>query len=99
METINVKKMGMATGLTGALLYLGCILVMATVGHKGTVAFFNSLFHGLDVSTIVRMNMPGSEAVIGVTEAFILFWLIGACIAAFYNLLNSNRIDKFLNRR
>ena len=83
--TINVKKIGLATGLTGALLYLGCAIVMATVGHDGTVKFFNSLLHGLDVSTIVRMNVHLWEAGVGIVETFILGWLIGACIAGFYN--------------
>jgi hypothetical protein len=89
--TINVKKFGIATGLTGALLYLGCALVMATVGHDGTVKFFNSLLHGLDVSTIVRMHVPLWEAGIGIVETFILGWLIGACIAGFYNALVYNK--------
>ena len=84
-NTINVKKLGLAVGFTGALLYLGCILVMATVGHDGTVKFFNSLLHGLDVSSIVRMNIPLWEACVGIAETFILSWLIGACIAGIYN--------------
>ena len=41
MKTINIKKLGMATGLTGALLYLGCMVVMFTVGREGSVKFFN----------------------------------------------------------
>ena len=82
---LNVKKLGLATGLTGALLYLGCMLVMLTVGQEGSVKFFNSLLHGLDVSTIMRMNVPLWEAGIGIIETFILGWLIGACIASLYN--------------
>lgn len=85
MNRINVKKFGLACGLTGALLYLGCFLLMITVGHDGTVSFFNSLLHGLDVTSIVRMNVPLWEAVIGIVETFILAWLIGACVAGFYN--------------
>lgn len=85
MNRINVKKFGLACGLTGALLYLGCMLLMITVGHDGTITFFNSLLHGLDVTSIVRMNVPLWEAVLGIIETFILAWLIGACIAAFYN--------------
>ncbi|MGY3053120.1 hypothetical protein ACVWYG_001317 [Pedobacter sp. UYEF25] len=84
-STINVKKLGLAVGLTVSLLYLGCMLVMVTVGHAGSVEFFNSLLHGLDVSTILRMNVPLWEAGIGLVETFILGWLIGACIAGFYN--------------
>ena len=82
---ISVRKFGIAVGLTGALLYLGCIIVMSTVGHESTVKFFNSLFHGLNVANIVRIDTPLWEACIGIVETFILGWLIGACIAAIYN--------------
>lgn len=85
MNRINVKKLGFAFGATGALLYIGCILVMATVGRDGTIKFFNSLLHGLDVSPVIRMEIPFWEALIGIVETFILAWLIGACIAAIYN--------------
>jgi hypothetical protein len=87
-NTINAKKFGLAVGLTMALLYLGCAVVMATVGHDGTVKFFNSLLHGLDVSTIIRMKISFGEAAIGLVETFVLGWLVGACIAAFYNSAN-----------
>ena len=95
MNVINVKRMGLAFGLTGALLYLGCIIVMATVGHEGSVKFFNSLIHGVDFSSVVRMNMPGWEAIIGIFETFILSWLTGGCIAGLYNISSrKERISK-----
>lgn len=84
-NTINVKKFGLAVGLTISLFYLGCMLVMITAGHEGSVKFFNSLLHGLDVSPIMRMDIPMWEAGIGLIETFILGWLLGACIAGFYN--------------
>jgi len=85
MYRLNIKKMGLALGLTGALLYVGCVLVMATVGREGTVKFFNSLLHGLDTSSIIRMDVPVLEVFFGIIQVFILSWLIGACVAAFYN--------------
>lgn len=85
MNRLNVKKFGFAVGATAALLYLGCMFVMFTVGANGTARFFNSLLHGLDVSGIIRMDMPLWEAVIGIVEIFILGWLSGACVAAIYN--------------
>ena len=85
MKTINIKKLGLATGLTGALLYLGCMVVMFTVGREGSVKFFNNLLHGLDVSTIIRTDIPLWEACLGIVQTFILGWLIGACIASLYN--------------
>lgn len=86
MNYINIKKLGLACALTGALFYLGCIILMVTVGHGGTVRFFNSLLHGIDTTSIIRMNIPGWEALIGLVETFIMGWLIGACIAVFYNI-------------
>jgi hypothetical protein len=85
MYRLNIKKFGLALGLTGALLYVGCVLVMATVGQEGTVKFFNSLLHGLDTSSIIRMDVPVLEVFFGIIQVFILSWLIGACVAAFYN--------------
>jgi hypothetical protein len=86
MNYISIKKLGLAFGLTAALLYFGCALVMLTVGHDGTVNFFNSLLHGIDVSSIIRMNISPFEELIGIVQTFILGWLVGACVAAIYNV-------------
>jgi hypothetical protein len=85
MNRFNVKKLGFAFGLTGALIYLGCMIVMKTAGPEGTITFFNSLLHGLDTTTIIRMDVPLSEVFLGIVQTFILWWLIGACIGGFYN--------------
>ncbi|MBI2271267.1 MAG: hypothetical protein HYU69_13065 [Bacteroidetes bacterium] len=85
MNRINVRKFGLAFGVTGALLHLGCIILMATVGKEGTVLFFNSIIHGMDFSSVVRMDISFTEAFIGLIEIFIICWLIGACIAGVYN--------------
>lgn len=86
MAQIHVKRFGFACGITGVILYLGCVLLMATVGREGTILFFNSLLHGIEVSSIIRMNIPLTEALMGIAQTFILGWLVGACVAAFYNV-------------
>lgn len=94
MNTINIKRFGFAFGMAGTLLYIGCILVMITVGQEGTVHFFNSFLHGLDTSSIIRMQVPWWEALMGIAETFIISWLVGAVIAAAYNIsgkISSNR--------
>ena len=53
MYRLNIKKLGFAFGLTGSLIYLGCMIVMATAGQEGTITFFNSLLHGLDTTNII----------------------------------------------
>jgi hypothetical protein len=86
MNHLNVKKFGLAFALTGSLFYLGCMILILTVGHANSIKFFNSILHGLDVSSIMRMDVPLLEAGIGIIETFILGWLVGACLAAFYNI-------------
>lgn len=85
MNRLNVKKLGIAVGLTGAIAYLGCMIIMFTAGQEGTVKFFNSLLHGLDTSNVIRMDVSISEAILGIVQTFVIGWLVGACIAAFYN--------------
>ena len=85
MNYISIRKFGLAFGITGALLYFGCALTMLILGHDSSVKFFNTLLHGLDVSSIVRMNVSSGEVIIGLIQTFILCWLIGACIAGIYN--------------
>jgi hypothetical protein len=86
MQHINIKKFALAWGVAGAIFYLGCIILMATVGREGTILFFNSLLHGLDTSAVIRMDVPWTEALIGLIEMFILGWLFGALIATVYNI-------------
>lgn len=85
MDHINIRKFGLAFGITGALLYFGCAVVMFLLGHESTVKFFNTLLHGIDVSSIIRMDIALVEVLLGLVQTFILSWLIGACIAGVYN--------------
>jgi hypothetical protein len=82
---IDIRKFGLAIGTTFALLYLGCVFVVVTAGKKASVIFFNSLLHGIDVSSIIRIDMPIWEMALGVVAIFILGWLTGATIAGIYN--------------
>lgn len=85
MNHISIRKLGLAFGITGALLYFGCALVMLILGHDSTIRFFNTLLHGLDVSSIIRTDISFVEVLLGLLQTFILSWLIGACIAGIYN--------------
>lgn len=86
INTISVKRLGVALGATSAVLYVGCVFVMLTAPKEAVVRFFNSIMHGWDVEPIMRWDMPWWEAVVGTIEVFILGWLVGAVIAMFYNL-------------
>ena len=83
---LRVRKFGFAVGMTFALVYLGCVFVMATVSTETAVTFFNRLIHGINVTPLLRTEMPLWEMGIGIIEVFILGWLIGATVASIYNL-------------
>jgi hypothetical protein len=85
MSVINVKRFGFAVGASVALLYLGCVFIMATVPKEAAIRFFNSLLHGIDVTTIIRWEMPWQEMAVGALETFVIGWLLGALVAVLYN--------------
>lgn len=93
MNHISIRKFGLAFGTTGAILYFGCALVMLILGHESTVKFFNTLLHGLDVSSIIKMDISPVEELLGLVQTFILGWLIGACIAAVYNISLNKKLN------
>ncbi len=91
MKTIHAGKLGRAFGLVAILFYFGCILLLAIAGSDGTAFFFNTLLHGLDVSSIMRPDVPWWEALIGIAETYLLAWIAGAGIASIYNYSVKNQ--------
>ena len=85
MQSLDIRRFGFALAVASAVSYLGCVLVMLTAPHETAVQFFNSLMHGVDVTTIMRWDMPWWETILGVIEIFVLGWLFGALIACCYN--------------
>lgn len=89
MKRIHIKSFGFAAGITAALLYLGCALVKNFTSVETTKVFFNSLFHGIDIGNMLRMNVSFRETTLGLMQTFIIAWLNGATIAAINNILMS----------
>lgn len=85
MERLNSKKFAIASGLTSVLVYLGCFLTMALLGKDSLVKLSNLLFHGMDFSKIIRMNIPISETLIGMIVSFVFWGIIGFVLAVSYN--------------
>lgn len=86
MRNLSVTRFGFALAMGSALSYIGCVFVMMTVPQDVAIRFFNSIMHGVDVTPIMRWDMPWWEMVVGVLEIFMLGWLFGAIIALFYNV-------------
>ena len=49
--------------------------------------------HGVDVTTIMRWDMPWWETILGVIEIFVLGWLFGALIACCYNAFGKANVS------
>ncbi len=94
MGVINVKRFGFAVGLTFSLLHLGCVSVLLFTSKETAIAFFNSLLHGLDVTSILRTDMSAQKMTYGFVQIFVIGWLTGASIASIYNF----RFMKFDNK-
>ena len=87
MIRLSQKKLAIATGLTSVVIYLGCFLVMALLGKNGIVKLSNLLFHGMDFSNIIRMNIPIGETLLGAAISFLFWGGIGYVVAFIYNKL------------
>lgn len=94
MNRINIKAAGLATALTSVIFYVGCALLIMLSGKDGAVFFFNSIFHGIDTTPIIRTSMPWWEMVFGIIGVFIIAWFFGVTVASFYNLTMSQRSNK-----
>ncbi len=85
MDKINSSRLGYAIGITGVVFYLGCVILMTVAGQDGTSWFFNSILHGLDVSTISQMHVPIGLSITGIILTFILGWIAGYLVGNIYN--------------
>ena len=85
MEKLNQKKFAIASGLTSVVIYLGCFLIMTVLGKDSLVKLSNLLFHGMDFSNIIRMNIPIGETLLGAVTSFIFWGIIGYLLALIYN--------------
>jgi len=85
MENLNQKRFVLASGLTALIVYFGCFLTMLIVGKTGIVKISNLLFHGMDFTNIIRMNIPIGETLSGMVFSFLFWGGIGYLIAFIYN--------------
>jgi hypothetical protein len=89
MERLNKKKFAFASGLTSVVIYLGCFILMSILGKDAFVNLSNLLFHGMDFSNIIRMNIPIRETLLGALASFVLWGVMGYLLALIYNKLKN----------
>jgi len=85
MDKLNSKKFGIASGITGIIVYILCFLLMTILGKDALGKLANLLFHGIDFSNILRMDIQISETLIGIVVSFFFWGLTGYLLSFFYN--------------
>ena len=87
MGAINIKKTGLALGLTMVILRIGCIVLFSVVNRAQAIYFLRTLLCGVDAGPIlVSAGMSMQDIIYGLIQIFVLGWLAGALFASFYNL-------------
>ncbi len=87
MNQINVKKFALASGFTGAIIYLTCFIIMSLLPKETLIKLANLIFHGIDFSEDIRMNIPITETLLGIVASFIIWGIVGYLLGFIYNKL------------
>ena len=87
MNQINTKKFALASGFTGVIIYLTCFIIMSILPRETLVKLANLVFHGIDFSQDLRMDIPISETLLGIVASFILWGIVGYILGGIYNKL------------
>lgn len=94
MDRLSIPRFGFAIGVASAVAYAGCVFVMMTFPQDTAIWFFNSLMHGVDMTSIMRWDIPVWETILGIVETFVLGWLFGALVACCYNTFGKSCTPK-----
>lgn len=86
MGQLDVTKFGLSTGITFGVLSLACGLLILIGGTSITLFLSNNIFHGLDVSSIMKTTSI-SEILIGTVSTFIIGLLAGIVLSSAYNFM------------
>lgn len=85
-DKLNVVKVANALGITTAIFYLVCIiLIWLSPGFSVTIG--NYLLHGIDISQLAVQRSFGFS-LISFVSGTISGWLMGALFAFIYNKLH-----------
>lgn len=84
MDKLNEKKVAFSLAGTSGVIYVICAILVA-ISPVGTVKVFGYLFHGIDVSKIMRESVTFMGTVIGLIEIIILGAVVGYIFAMIYN--------------
>lgn len=91
MNKLSVYGLSVSFGITFTVFYIMCMIMMIFFNQDVSIFVFNSLFHGLDIRSIIIADVPFWVSIIGLIETFVLGCVMGALIASSYNCFVKNK--------
>ena len=85
MEKLKPNVVALSLGLTSAILYAVCLVIVAIVpvGMMGT--FVNNLQHSMDFTGMMTKSISFAGSVIGIIAWFLIAAVSGYLFAVVYN--------------
>ena len=88
MEKINPNAAALAGGITADVISIVCLIFVAIAPIGTVTSVANSLFHGLDVSSIAVKSISLGSSVLGLVILFLLGAVSGYVFAFAYNKIS-----------
>lgn len=83
-QKLNTRTIALSVGATSAVVSVACAALIY-VAPTQTVSLFGSIFHGIDMSQIMKTTVSVGELVKGTVVATVTGAAIGALFAKIYN--------------
>ena len=84
MAELKPNKVGLSLGAVSAVFYVACALFIA-VAPNLALSIFNSLFHGIDFTSIAKTSFTFGETIVGLIVIFVTTYIAGVLYALVYN--------------
>jgi len=84
LEKLNTKVTGLALATTSGILYIICA-IWFWLSAKTALLYFDSLFHGIEVSAIAEQSLTFGSTILGLVLIVISAYAIGVLFAMLYN--------------
>ena len=88
MGNINPNAAALSGGISADVISLLCLIFVAIAPAETVASVANSLFHGLDVSSIATKSISVGKSIMGLIILFIVGAIIGYVFAVAYNKLS-----------
>ncbi len=86
MPKLKPNNVGLSLAIVSALFYLACAFFIA-VAPGAALSIFNSLFHGIDFTSIAKTSFTFGETIVGLVVLFVTAYIVGVVYAWIYNKL------------